>query len=540
VKKIPLGLQDAQMLLGDSPETPMHVGGFNVYRRPERAPPDFVRRVVQQLRGQAIASPPWNYRLVRQSGLASKLTPAWEIVTNEDIDYHLAHHALPAPGGERELGELLSRMHSQPLDMTRPLWEWHVIEGFGDGRFVIYQKVHHALFDGSTGMRAFSAMNSESPDAPLRAPWAESGSEPAPQRRTANLRDRLSNFGSRLRKSQEFYWSVPGLIRAAGRTVQAAMGDASGLVAPYSGPPCIVNGKVTRRRRIATQALEFGRVKALSKTVDCTVNDVMLALCGAALRRYLGELNALPKMRLTAGIPVGLKHEAGAKSGNNVSLIFTTLGTDHEDPLERLMAVRTSTRAAKDHLTQLTDASRDTYSLIMLLPALVGGALGGGRGVCNVPVSNVPGPRTRLYLAGAALEAAYPTSVLAGNVALGITFVSYDQGLFVGIVFCPDVLPHGQRLGPYIGDALIELEDAVARKPASHPVDGASAPSRAPAQPTGGSRSRRGVVRGNVKRTGKAKQRPAERSKTRSAGAAPGGRRGQVRRRSASARKRRD
>jgi hypothetical protein len=140
-KKIPLGRQDAQFLLGDSPETPMHVGGYNVYRLPDGAPDDFVRRLVERLREQPIVSPPWHYRLTKQSALASKLTPAWEVVETENIDYHLSHHALPRPGGERELGELLSRLHSQPLDMTRPLWEWHVIEGLADRRFVIYQKI---------------------------------------------------------------------------------------------------------------------------------------------------------------------------------------------------------------------------------------------------------------------------------------------------------------------------------------------------------------------------------------------------------------
>src|SRR5271170_4189199 len=160
MERIPLGMQDAQMIMGDSYNVPMHVGGFNVYALPAGAPGDFVRQLVAELRSQPIESPPWNYRLAAQGAVRSKLTPAWEIVANVDTHYHVAHHALPAPGGERELGELLSRLHSQPLDMTRPLWEWHIVEGYAGGRFVIYQKIHHALFDGTTGMRAFSAMNS--------------------------------------------------------------------------------------------------------------------------------------------------------------------------------------------------------------------------------------------------------------------------------------------------------------------------------------------------------------------------------------------
>ena len=298
-----------------------------------------------------------------------------------------------------------------------------------------------------------------------RGPISEAESRPESARK--GWADRLNAYQKRIRSASALYRSIPDLALATGRTLRAAIDSSSGLVAPYSAPKCIVNSQVTRRRRIVTQALDFARVKAVSKAAECTLNDVMLALCGAALRRYLDELGELPKKSLTGGIPVGLKHQEGAKSGNSVSLVFTTLGTDVRDPLERLMTIRNSTRAAKDHLMRMSETSRNAYSVMMLLPAIAGGALGSGRVMCNVPVSNVPGPRTRLYLAGATLEAAYPTSVLIGNVALGVTCVSYDQGLFVGIVACPDVLPHAQKLGPYIGDAFAELEAAVGSRLAS-------------------------------------------------------------------------
>src|SRR5574337_959443 len=175
--QIPLGRQDAQLLMGDSKTTPMHIGGFNVYRLRPDAPKDYVRRLVARLRRQPINNPPWNYRLAKQSLLKSTLAPAWEITTDEDVAWHVLHHALPAPGGERELGELISWLHSQPLDMTRPLWEWHVIEGYANRRFIVYQKIHHALFDGSTAMKSFSTWNTEHAHAPARAPWTASRQE---------------------------------------------------------------------------------------------------------------------------------------------------------------------------------------------------------------------------------------------------------------------------------------------------------------------------------------------------------------------------
>jgi WS/DGAT/MGAT family acyltransferase len=470
MERIPLGMQDAQMIMGDSYNVPMHVGGFNVYALPANGPADFVGRLVTELRNQPIANAPWNYRLAKQGAVRSKLRPAWEIAKNEDVDYHVAHHALPAPGGERELGELLSRLHSQPLDMTRPLWEFHVVEGYSGGRFVIYQKIHHALFDGSTGMKAFSAMNSESPDAPVLAPWRASD-EPAQAKKPAaknsappasSLGERLADFQKSIRRGFDMYRAVPPLVRAAAKTISAAIGDESGLVAPYSGPKCIVNLPVTRRRRIATAALDIARVKALAKASESTLNDVVLSVCGGALRRYLQELDELPREPLTAGVPVAIKHEEDAKSGNRVSLMLATLATDVRDPLKRLSAVRKSTIAAKEHLMQMTPGGRDVYGTLMLLPAVAISAMGTGGGIMtNVPVSNIPGPRVQLYLGGAPLEAAYPTSVLLANNALGITFVSYHTGLYMGLISCPDVLPHVQKLALYVADEFRVLENAV-------------------------------------------------------------------------------
>jgi hypothetical protein len=245
-----------------------------------------------------------------------------------------------------------------------------------------------------------------------------------------------------------------------------------------------------------------------------------------ALRRCLLRGNGeLPKKSLTGGIPVGLKHQEGAKSGNSVSLVFTTLGTDVRDPLERLMTIRNSTRAAKDHLMRMSETSRNAYSVMMLLPAIAGGALGSGRVMCNVPVSNVPGPRTRLYLAGATLEAAYPTSVLIGNVALGITCVSYDRGLFVGIVACPDVLPHAQRLGPYIGDAFAELEAAVVSRLADERARTEPAPRRLAARSrvrrTAAAKRTSSVKRGKVAAKRSSRARPVAGKSPRGLGSRP-------------------
>jgi len=458
------------MLLAESPTTPMHVASFNVLSLPPRARADFVARLVDRLRRQPINNPPWNYRLAQQSLLASKLAPAWEIVPDEDVNDHIFHHALPAPGGERALGELLQRLHSQPLDMSRPLWEFHAIEGYGNRRFVIYTKMHHAMFDGTTSQRAtVGPFLSESPATPARGPWTVRTETGKTGRQPERPRDReasfLSRFQERVGKRLDTYRSLPGFVQAMRRTLDAAIGGDSALVAPYMCPKSIVNGPLTSRRRFATHAFDLARVKAVAKASESTLNDVLLAVCGGALRRYLEELEALPDGALTAGIPVALKHEEGARSGNRVSALFATLATDVDDPLERLMAVKRSMQAGKEHVLAMSEPGLDLYSSAMIVPAMI--AMLTGTVMTNVAISNVPGPRSRLFFAGAPMEACYPISVLAPLQALNITCVSYDSGLYLGLVSCPDVLPHVQHLAVYTGDAFKELEAAVKRHASS-------------------------------------------------------------------------
>ena len=148
---IRLGLQDGMFLLADTREMPMHVGGLHVFRIPPRAPAHFVARLYEEMRAHPVSVPPLNYRLA--GGLAGKVLPSWEVADDVDLGYHFRHSALPRPGGERELGELVSRLHSNHMDLSRPLWEYHLIEGLADRRFAIYTKLHHAMFDGAAGMR---------------------------------------------------------------------------------------------------------------------------------------------------------------------------------------------------------------------------------------------------------------------------------------------------------------------------------------------------------------------------------------------------
>src|SRR5512137_2313756 len=149
--RIRLSVIDRAFLVAETRETPMHVGGLQIFKVPPGASPRFVSTLAAKLRSYPVSVSPLNYRLT--GGFTGKVMPSWEVVDDVDLDYHFRHSALPHPGGELELGVLVSRLHSNPMDLSRPLWEYHLIEGLAGGRFAVYTKLHHAMVDGVAAMR---------------------------------------------------------------------------------------------------------------------------------------------------------------------------------------------------------------------------------------------------------------------------------------------------------------------------------------------------------------------------------------------------
>lgn len=451
-----LNMLDASWLLVESPETAMQVAGLQIFRLPKDAPPDFMQKFVAYLRSFPVSTPPFNYRLAR--GALSKVAPSWETVRDVDIDYHLRHSALPAPGGERELGVLISRLHSIPLDKSRPLWECHVIEGLENRRFALYIKAHHSLLDGMAAVRIIQSTLSEDPNfEEVPPPW----SRPVPKVPRA---ERMPV--SPLEQMREQFGGLPSALRAL-RIMRAARkkkGD-EGLVAPYTSPPSVLNTRVTAQRRVATQSHDLARYKKLATLGDCTLNDIVLAICGGALRRYLSEMNALPEKPLIANLPVSVRPKDDAEGGGNaISTMLATLATDVPDIRERLEVIKQSTVRGKEHLQSMPRAAITHYTTLIMLPFMVGqltGRINIKRPMFNTVVSNVPGPKNPLYFNGAEMEAVYPVSLIFDGQALNITVLSYADRINWSFTACRTSLPHVQRLAVYTGEAVDELEDVL-------------------------------------------------------------------------------
>lgn len=457
-----IDLTSAGFLLLEKRETPMHVGGINLFTLPEGVEEQtFLTALRERLRDSTDFRKPFgDYVVTGKTGLY------WEKDEHIDMDYHVRHSALPAPGRYRELFALASRLHTTLLDRTRPLWELHIIEGLQNRQFAIYNKVHHAAIDGVGAMQITQAMCTDEPDGPPGfAPYSleayelykkqRFGSEartPEPTKR--DVRNVLEAL-------KQQYDSSINLATAMRRFGLAFVGRSGNLAVPWHNvPKTSINTRVSGARRFVAQTFAFERVKAVCKSMDATVNDIVLAMCAGALRRYLLSRDELPLHSLKAMAPVSLREEGDVDSSNAIGFITADMATNVYDPEKRLRTIQESMRAGKDLLKELSPAEAALFMQLTQLPALLTSILGLGSKfpAFSTVVSNVPGPRKPLYWNGARLDGMYPASIVFDGFAMNITLVSYHDQLDFGIVACRRSMPQIQRIIDHLEDSLAELE----------------------------------------------------------------------------------
>lgn len=435
---------DAAFVQLEAPGTPMHVGALMQFQIPDDAPDDFVAGLLHGWRAhRGRPQLPWTSRLVVPRRWQA--APATVESQNLDLEYHLRHQALPYPGGERELGQLIARLHSQPMDLRKPLWECHVIEGLSDRRFALFIKFHHSIVDGISATQLLMRGLQTASDSPLPEPFWCQPTQPNSKNSLAGraaIRD-LPSIGGKLLR----LWRKEGEV--------TSLRDA---------PHSIFNARIGAQRRFATQSVELDRVKAVARAAGVSVNDVVLSLGGAAIRSYLKDINQLPRRSLTAAIPMSLREPGDRSARNAVSMLYSELGTHIADPLLRLHTISRSTSAAKTQVLELPKSAREAYSMLNMAPfvgSILSGRAGRHRPLFNVVVSNVPGSPEPRYLNGARLLHCYPANIVMHGMALSITCYSHAGYLNFGITACRDSVPHMQRLATALADALLELESAL-------------------------------------------------------------------------------
>jgi WS/DGAT/MGAT family acyltransferase len=442
-------------LLVESREHPMHVGGLQLFRKPDGAGDDFLRGLREDLLKADNVPPLFRRRPARPVNTAGYL--AWVQDTDVDLDYHFRHSALPKPGRVRELLELTSRWHSTLLDRHRPLWEIHLVEGLQDGRFAMYSKIHHALLDGVSALRHLQGTLSDDPDDhDCPPPWGSR--RPPREKRERGSRSLLQTARSSLEQ-------LAGLAPAAVKVANEAFRENT-LLLPMQAPRTMFNVPIGGARRFAAQSWPLARVRAIATKTSTSRNDVVLAMCAGALRDYLIEQSALPDAPLVAMVPVSMRKQTETESsGNQIGALLCNLATDKTDAAVRLATIHHSMREAKRIFKELTPVQALLLSGInvaQLGVSTVPGVVANTRPPFNLVISNVPGPRKQMYWNGAHLDGIYPASVLLDGQALNITLTNNGDNLDFGITGCRRSVPHLQRLLLHLDTALTELEAAVA------------------------------------------------------------------------------
>ncbi|WP_250656233.1 WS/DGAT/MGAT family O-acyltransferase [Alkalimarinus coralli] len=435
-------------------QQPMHVGGLQLFSFPEGAGPKYVTELAELLRTYSEPEYPFNQRLTKRLG-----SYYWKEDHHFDLEHHFRHEALPKPGRIRELLTHISAEHSNLMDRQRPLWECHLIEGVRGRRFALYNKAHHSLIDGMSAIRMATRALSNDPNAKDLPPWWAM----QPKKREATsptATDFISSLTQLSNSAGKQLSTIPTVIREVYKSVQQA-NENPDTVSIFQAPQCILNAPITGSRRFAAQSYSMDRIKAIGKAMRATMNDVVLAICGSALRNYLINQHALPDQPLIAMVPVSLRKD-DSEGGNQIAMILANLGTHIADPSDRLSVIKASVKDAKKRMSQMTPEEALNYTALTMAPTglnLLTG-LAPGLQAFNVVISNVPGPKKACYWNGAKLEGMYPVSIPLDGIALNITLLSYEDQLEFGLTACRRTLPSMQRLLDYLENGIKELEVA--------------------------------------------------------------------------------
>jgi diacylglycerol O-acyltransferase len=455
----PMPITDSIFLLGESREHPLHVGGLQLFQLPDGAGPDYVSDAYRELITRDEVQPLFRKRLRGPVGSIGKWS--WTNDDQMDLEYHVRLSALPGPGRVRELLELTSRLHGSLLDRHRPLWEHHLIEGLEGNRFATYTKVHHALLDGVSALRLLRRSLSEDPnDLRLRPLWEislRSPTRPDAEGRGGGARRLVESAGGAI---GDLLGVTPAMVKSISRGLRE-----QAATLPFKAPKTMLNVPITGARRFAAQSWQLARIKAIGTATGATLNDVLLAMCSGALRRYLLEFNALPDRPLIAMVPVSLraKSDTATAGGNQVGTILCDLGTHLADPADRLARIRASAGDGKAALSGLSPLQILAMSALIVAPLAIAPIPGAVRLTpppFNLIISNIPGPPKPLYAAGARLMGVYPLSIPYDGQALNITITSYAGSIEIGLTGCRRSVPHLQRLLIHLEDSLVELETA--------------------------------------------------------------------------------
>jgi WS/DGAT/MGAT family acyltransferase len=461
-----LGGMDATFLYCETPTMHLHVCGLMVLDTTTMAEGYSFDRVRSMLLD----------RLPKVSSVRQKLAtppfhvsrPFWVDDPDLDLDRHLHRLVLRPPGDERALADVVGDIASWPLRRDRPLWELWVVEGLADRNVAVVAKMHHSTIDGVSGANMMGQLFDLEPSPGTSPARSDEGQAPA---LPSQLELLMGGLASRVAEPWEIARLVPTTASRLVSTLWrlARQRSATPTATPFTAPRTSFNTTVTARRSVAFADVALSDVKKVKDTLGVTVNDVITAVVGGALRRYLDDRGELPDRSLIAAAPVSVHDQTAERGGvTKVSVMFSSLATDEKDPLERLRAVASANTQAKA-IQQMVGAdtlmrwAEHFWLNAFALGTRLYSALHVSEHhpvVHNLILSNVPGPPVPLYLAGARLRGLYPLGPITDGAGLNVTVLSQEDRIGFGIVTCPDLVPRVWDLADALPAALEELVTA--------------------------------------------------------------------------------
>jgi diacylglycerol O-acyltransferase / wax synthase len=447
-----LSALDTSFLHLESPTTPMHISSLAIYEGPTPSVEEMRDMLASRLHlvprfRQRIAEVPFNQH-----------RPVWIDDTNFDLDAHLHHVALPAPGSEQQLRDVVEQLLATPIDRCRPLWEMWLVDNVSGRRFALLSKVHHALWDGVTGADLHAVLLDASPEPEVvkTENWMPRPEPTKAQLLADGVRKRMTEPLMTLRGART---AMRDPAAALERTRELATGAlASMSTAAQPAPKSPLNVQIGSRRRYELVRAQLADFRAIATMFGTTINDVVLAVVAGALRRWLEARGAQP-YDLRAMVPVSVrKRSQRGIPGNKLSMFLVPLPVALADPVRRLMDVHaTMARQKRSKQTQATDMVTEFGSFAP--PQLVAGLTrlqSVGR-MFNLVASNIPGPQFPLYLLGRRLVDLFPQAPLAANQALSIAVMSYDGTMGFGLLADRDALPDVDVIAQGIDRSIREL-----------------------------------------------------------------------------------
>ncbi len=444
-----LSFQDNTFLVTETAAQRHHITGLFIIKKPKGARRAFVSDIVESLRNSGPVDLGFRSKLKYSN---PSLNQEWVEDTGFDLDYHLRHYALPGPGNDQQLMRLANVIHSQGLDMDRPLWEYHIIDGVRGGRFALLAKQHHATVDGAGSIKMLETFfSSTNRNQAVVAPWSEKANRK--QKPTASGSSMLKSLERSIVSSWGSAKEMPDLAGLVGKQVgRMIKGEYHKGRFPFAAPRSLFNHELGPARNSLMVDLPLSRMKALGMASGASINDIFLSVTGAAIQRYLHEAEELPQEPLVAMVPVSLKTRDDT-AGNQLAVVHCQLDMGTPSPGERLACITRAMAEEKGFYKTLSRRVAKTYTNVMSLPQMammMTGTADKVRPSYNLTVSNVRGPDKPRFLRGAELERFVPMSIVTEGNTLNVTGISYAGKFQICVLVCPTSVPNAERIRDYI------------------------------------------------------------------------------------------